>query len=61
MIPNIYTEPEATLQFQQGYKEGYEAGKASIKKELKHLIKTLSDKEPYVTNSATISYLNIKP
>jgi len=55
MSPGIrtITEPEATMQFQQGYKEGFEAGKAALKKELKHLIKQLKDVEAYTTSSGT--------
>lgn len=49
----ILTEPERTNEFKQGYQEGFEAGKACLRQELKGLLKSLSDKEVFVTASAT--------
>jgi len=60
MSPNILTEPERTNEFKQGYQEGFEAGKACIKKELKELIKSMKDIESLQTStsSSTFNILN---
>ena len=55
MSPGITTriEPEATLKEKQAYQDGFEAGKACVNRELKRLIKTLSEKETGETSSGT--------
>lgn len=55
----IQTEPEGTNQFKQGYKEGFEAGKASLRKELKALLKELDKLESGRFTTSTGSYCNI--
>jgi flagellar biosynthesis/type III secretory pathway protein FliH len=61
MSPGIlHTEPETTNQFKQGYKEGFEAGKASLKKELRLLVKELDklESERFSTSTGTYNSIN---
>lgn len=46
-------EPETTNAEKQAFREGYEAGRASIRRELKDLIATLDSKEAYVASTST--------
>jgi len=58
MTPSIITEPERTNEFKQGFKEGYEAGKACLREELKALIKSLPDKQVFTLTSSTYTKLS---
>jgi hypothetical protein len=52
MAPGISTriEPEATLKEKQAYADGFEAGKACIRQELKQLIKSLDHNDPFLSS-----------
>lgn len=53
MTPGIssYIEPEKKIMFQQGYKEGYEAGKTAALKQLKYAQKNIEVLDPYSTGT----------
>lgn len=54
MSPGTFMlEPESTKQFKAGYREGYEAGRAVIRRELKELLKTIKEKELSTWSSGT--------
>ena len=64
MTPNIYTttggisfltEPERSRELKQAYKDGYEAGKAVLRSELKALIAKLPDKQVFTETSSTFT------
>jgi len=56
MTPGIMRiEPDETLRERQAYKEGFEAGKASLRAELMALVKSLPNKQ-LLTSTSTSSY-----
>lgn len=54
----ISIEPDTSNQLKQAYKDGFEAGKASIRRELKELLNTLNEKEPQ-THTSSSTYTNL--
>lgn len=54
MSPGIIRpEPESSNALKQAYKDGFEAGKASLKRELQLLIKSLPDIKTEMVSSST--------
>ena len=49
MSPGIRIEPDDTIKERQAYREGFEAGKASLRAELMALIRSLPDKQLFTS------------
>jgi hypothetical protein len=56
--PYIEIYPWEKDQYRQGYKDGFEAGKAALRQELKDLLARLPDKQVFTSTASTYTNIN---